>query len=228
MSAGPVAPSGMKPARRPRGRLLPVAYYDRDCLTVAREVLGCLLHRREDDGTWTVGRIVETEAYVGEEDPACHAAAGLTARTRVLYGPPGRAYVYFTYGMHFLLNFVTEREGFPAAVLVRAVRPEAGVERMRARRGRENPVELTSGPSRLCQAFGIDLAHNTLSLAGPELTVRDDGRRPGRIESGPRVGIRLGRDRAWRFWAEGDPFVSRARPGAPPGPRRRGVEGKRT
>jgi DNA-3-methyladenine glycosylase len=224
----PESRAAEEPVRRPRGRKLPVAFYARDCVTVAREVLGCLLHRREEDGSWTVGRIVETEAYVGEDDPACHAAAGLTSRTRVLYGPPGRAYVYFTYGMHYLLNFVTEREGFPAAVLIRAVRPEAGLARMRVRRGREDLLSLASGPSRLCQAFGLDLSHNDIPLSGPELTVRDDGRRSGAIVSGPRVGIRVGTDRAWRFWLKGDPFVSRGRPGAPSRRRRRAAGGKRT
>ncbi len=198
---------------------MPTAFFARDTLTVAREALGLILARREPDGAWTWGRIVETEAYVGEDDPACHAAAGLTPRTRVLYGPPGRSYVYFTYGMHYLLNFVTERDGFPAAVLVRALRPGGGRSRMRRRRGREAERDLTSGPSRLCEALGVDLALNDVPLTGPALTVRDDGHRPERVEAGPRIGIRVGTERPWRFWVAGDPFVSRGRPG-PPGGRR--------
>jgi DNA-3-methyladenine glycosylase len=197
--------------RRASGRVLPVSYYARPTLEVARDLLGCLLSRREPDGTFTVGRIVETEAYIGETDPACHAAAGRTPRTRVLYGPPGRSYVYFTYGMHYCFNVVTEPEGHPAAVLVRGLRPEAGVECMQARRGGREGPELTQGPARLCEALGIDLDLNDVSLAGPILTVRTDGAAVGRIASGPRIGIRVATDRPWRFWVEDDPFVSRGR-----------------
>jgi DNA-3-methyladenine glycosylase len=197
--------------RRAPGRILPVAFYARPTLDVARDLLGCLLCRREEDGTFTVGRIVETEAYIGETDPACHAAAGRTPRTRVLYGPPGRSYVYFTYGMHYCFNVVTEPEGQPAAVLVRALHPESGRGRMQARRGGRTGPELTQGPARLCEALGIDLDQNDVSLAGPTLVVRTDGANVGRIASGPRIGIRVGTDRPWRFWVEGDPFVSRGR-----------------
>ena len=136
------ASPGARRIRPAPGRILPVAFYRRDTLVVARDLLGCILARREVDGSWTGGRIVETEAYRGEDDPACHAAAGLTPRTEVLYGAPGRAYVYFTYGMHHLLNVVTERRGFPAAVLIRALNPLAGTERMASRRGRSTPREL--------------------------------------------------------------------------------------
>jgi DNA-3-methyladenine glycosylase len=209
-------------AKRPPGRVLPVAYYARPTLAVARDLLGSLLCRREADGTFTVGRIVETEAYIGEDDPACHAAAGRTARTRVLYGPPGRAYVYFTYGMHYLFNVVTEPEGRPAAVLVRALRPEAGLNRMEARRGGRNGGGMTQGPARLCEALGIDLDLNDTSLAGPVLTIREDGAPVSGIAAGPRVGIRVGTDRPWRFWIEGDAFVSRARLPALRGAVRRG------
>jgi DNA-3-methyladenine glycosylase len=208
--------------RRLPGPTLPVSFYARDTLRVAREVLGCLVARREADGSWTVGRIVETEAYVGEDDPACHAAAGLTPRTRVMYGRPGRAYVYFTYGMHHCLNLVTETVGFPAAVLVRALRPLAGLDRMERRRGRTRILELTSGPSRLCCALGVDLAFNEAHLGGPDLVLRE-GPRPHRIVAGPRVGIRRGVTQPWRFWVAEDPFVSRGRPGPPAGRRvRRG------
>ena len=210
-------PSGFK---RPPGRVLPIAFYSRPTLTVARELLGCLLCRRESDGTFTAGRIVETEAYIGETDPACHAAAGRTPRTRVLYGPPGRSYVYFTYGMHYCFNVVAEPEGKPAAVLVRALHPEAGLKRMqRRRRGREGFL-LTQGPARLCEALGIDLDLNDVSLAGPVLTIRTDGTMPDRVVTGPRIGIRVATDRPWRFWVEGNPFVSRGRPASPK--RRRG------
>ncbi len=164
--------------RRLPGRTLPRSFYRRDTLVVARELLGCILARREAGGVWTCGRIVETEAYIGEDDPACHAAAGLTPRTEVMYGEPGHAYVYFTYGMHHLLNVVTEPAGFPAAVLIRALHPLAGTERMARRRGRGDFRDLTAGPSRLCQALGIDLAFNRAPLQGPILTLRSDGSRP--------------------------------------------------
>lgn len=205
------------------GRRLPAGFFARDTLTVAEEILGTLLCRRERDGTYSYGRIVETEAYVGEEDPACHAAAGRTPRTRVLYGRPGRVYVYFTYGMHHLVNVVTEREGFPAAVLIRALQPEAGVGRMSRRRGTREVRALTSGPSRLCQALAIDLRLNDSSLAGPELAVCDDGRGDGEILRGPRIGIRSGTRRPWRFYYRGNPYVSPGRGKA--APRRRSPSG---
>ena len=195
--------------RRQRARTLPVAFYARPTLHVARDLLGCLLCRREEDGTITMGRIVETEAYIGEDDPACHAAAGLTPRTQVLYGPPGRSYVYFTYGMHYLFNAVTESEGRPAAVLVRALRPEAGLERMVARRGTPVARDLARGPARLCVALGIDLAQNDVSLRGPVLSIREDGWSPSCIATGPRIGIRQGTERPWRFWIPGEAHVSR-------------------
>lgn len=202
------------------GRVLPVSFYRRNTLLVARELLGCLVGRMEAAGGWTVGRIVETEAYIGEDDPACHAAAGLTPRTRILYGPPGRSYVYFTYGMHHLLNAVTERAGFPAAVLIRALRPIGGIEAMTRRSPRVPAGALTSGPARLCRALGIDLRLNGVPLSGPDLVIAQDGERPEAIAEGPRVGIRRGTDRPWRFWVAGDPHVSRGRPGAPPSRRR--------
>lgn len=208
-------PCGEGAVRLP-GRTLPISFYDRDTVQVARDILGCLLCRRETDGTYSYGRIVETEAYVGESDPACHAAAGYTPRTRVLYGRPGRAYVYFTYGMHYLFNCVTESRGFPGAVLVRALRPEAGLARMQQRRRRLSPRELASGPSRLCEALGIDLNQNEIRLTGPEILIRRDRFRIGNISTGPRVGIRKGAASPWRFWVAGDPFVSRGRPGPPP------------
>ena len=202
-----------------RGRILPVAFYERPTLEVARDLLGCLLCRREEDGTLTMGRIVETEAYIGEDDPACHAAAGLTPRTRVLYGPPGRSYVYFTYGMHYLFNAVTESEGRPAAVLVRALRPEAGLERMAARRGTQVVRDLARGPARLCEAMGIDRSLNDVPLRGPILTIRDDGCTSKSTAAGPRIGIRHGMDRPWRFWIPGETHVSRGS-GPPPSMRR--------
>lgn len=216
MSA-PTVPARARGLRRLPGRTLPRSFYRRDTLTVARELLGCILARREADGAWTCGRIVETEAYIGVDDPACHAAAGLTPRTEVMYGEPGRAYVYFTYGMHHLLNIVTEPAGVPAAVLIRALHPLAGTERMSRRRGDHR--ELTAGPSRLCQALGIDLSLNRTPLQGPVLVVRSEGLCAMPVLCGPRVGIRRGTDRPWRFWIGGDPWVSRGRSTSPSGRR---------
>lgn len=212
MAVVSLSPARLSPVKRLPGHALPSDFFSRNTLAVAPALLGILLCRHEADGTYTVGRIVETEAYVGEDDPACHAAAGRTPRTRILYGKPGVAYVYFTYGMHHCLNVVTEREDHPAAVLLRALRPVAGLERMAERRGRADPRELTSGPARLCQALAINLEQNGVGLRGPELHLRDDGHREFRVGQGVRVGIRVGTERPWRFWVDSDPCVSRSGP----------------
>lgn len=146
---------------------LPPSFYNRPTLTVARELLGCRLVRILH-GERLSGLITETEAYIGETDLGCHAKAGKTKRTQVMYGPPGRAYVYFTYGMHWLLNAVTEAEGFPAAVLIRAVEVEAGLSLVRSRRGNVPARNLTNGPAKLTLAFGIDSQHNNIDLTSTE------------------------------------------------------------
>ncbi len=146
---------------------LPADFYNRPTLTVARALLGCRLVRILD-GERLSGFITETEAYVGESDLGCHAKAGKTKRTQVMYGPPGRAYVYFTYGMYWLLNAVTEAEGFPAAVLIRAVEVEAGLSRVRSRRGNVPARNLTDGPAKLTLAFGVDSQHNNIDLTSTE------------------------------------------------------------
>src|SRR5262245_26809298 len=144
-------------------------FYARATLRVAEEVLGKLLVHNTPDGE-IVGKIVETEAYIGETDPACHAARGRTPRTSIMYGEPGHAYVYFTYGMHHMLNLVTERTGFPAAVLIRAVEPLKGVDRITHRRPQaRNRHQLANGPGKLCQAFGIDRHLNGIDLCGATL-----------------------------------------------------------
>ena len=141
---------------------LPRKFYSRPTLTVARELIGARLVRILD-GVKLVGIITETEGYIGEEDQACHAKAGRTPRTLPMYGPPGHAYVYFTYGHHWMLNAVAEREGFPAAVLIRAIQPIEGVEVMMERRlGRD-----TFGPGKLCQALGISKGENQADLVAP-------------------------------------------------------------
>jgi DNA-3-methyladenine glycosylase len=198
---------------------LPRAFYDRPTLDVARELLGkVLVHRRH--GVVTSGAIVEVEAYIGESDPACHAAPGRTRRNAPLYGPPGLSYVYLNYGIHYLVNAVTEPEDFPAAVLIRAVEPIEGVSTMRRRRAkatkgrRARPAaalsahELCRGPGNLTLAMGITLEENTLDLSGSRLFVEDRGLPVGPIEWGPRIGIRVGTAHPWRAWISGHNAVS--------------------
>jgi DNA-3-methyladenine glycosylase len=197
-------------------KALPRSFYDRDTLVVARELLGCLLVH-EEGGRRVSGRIVEVEAYHGEDDPACHAAAGLTARTAPLYGRPGFGYVYRIYGMYYCFNVVTRAEGQPSAVLVRALEPIEGKGAMRARRAarRRNrgtelaDRDLASGPGKLCDALGITLEQNRADLRRSALRV-EPGARPEAIVWTPRVGITVGTDRFWRCFVKGSPHVSRS------------------
>jgi DNA-3-methyladenine glycosylase len=142
-------------------------FFYRSTLQVARELLGARLVRLEG-GERTAGIIVETEAYIGEEDLGCHASAGYTPRTQVMYGPPGHAYVYFTYGMHWMLNFITETERFPAAVLIRGIVPTEGIERIASRRVGRPVEQWTNGPGKICQAFSINRMQNGADLCAPE------------------------------------------------------------
>lgn len=167
--------------------LLPFSFYSRPTLTVARGLLGARLVRMLD-GQRLAGIIIETEAYIGEEDLGCHAKSGKTKRNAVMFGPPGRAYVYFTYGMHWCLNVVTEREGFPAAVLLRAIQPVEGVEVISARRRGGD----TLGPAKLTQALGISGAQNGLDLCDPASGLWIEAGEPAPEEDilrGPRVGL---------------------------------------
>lgn len=198
---------------------LPRAFYARPTLTVARDLLGKLLVHRTPDGV-TSGTIVEVEAYIGEDDPACHAAPGPTRRNAPLYGEPGHAYVYFNYGMHDMFNVVAEPKGKPAAILVRALEPVDGIALMQARRakagkGRERkaarPIavhDLCRGPGNLARAMGITLADNRADLTGPDLFIDDCGLAAGKIARSPRIGIRVGVERPWRFYVARSPAVS--------------------
>ncbi len=196
-------------------RPLPRSFYERDASSVARDLLGAVLVRRAGRRVLR-GRIVEAEAYLGEHDLACHARAGRTPRTDVLYGPPGRAYVYFTYGMHHCLNAVTEPVGTPAAVLIRALEPLEGLEAMALARGVEAPHLLASGPARLCQALGIDLRQNRADLRGPELWIEPGEGVPDRLVlASPRIGCERV-PAPWaamplRFYVAGSPHVSPGR-----------------
>ncbi len=187
---------------------LPRNFYGRSVHEVARELVGCVVRHGE-----TAGRIVETESYHMEE-PACHAFAGVTERTRTLYGEPGHAYVYFSYGIHSLLNAVAEREGVGAAVLIRALEPVDGIDVMRTRRGLERAEELCSGPGKLTQALDIGLSLNGSSLVdGPiELLTREPGAREARVVVGERVGITKAAELPWRFCDADSRHVSRPWP----------------
>ena len=194
-----------------RIKTLPRSFYDRETLTVAADLIGKVLVHRTKAGV-AAGAIVETEAYIGESDPACHAAPGPTKRNQPLYGPPGVAYVYLNYGMHYLVNAVTESEGSPAAVLIRALEPLDGIDLMQKRRAAGRAAVSVSGlcrgPGNLTKALGISLAQNTLALTEPPLSIEDWGVSPGRVTWGPRIGIRVGTDRAWRCWVAGHACVS--------------------
>jgi len=193
---------------------IPRPFFYRRTELVARDLLGCLLVR-ESNGTRLSGRIVEAEAYRGEEDLACHAKAGRTRRTEVMYGPPGVAYVYFTYGMHWMLNVVTEKEGFPAAILIRAVEPIEGIEVMRRLRGMNEVSLLCKGPGRLTQAMAIQKAENGLDFCQETSPLRiESGVKPNAREIGTSPRIGLGRtpepwlSKLWRFFLKGNSFVS--------------------
>jgi DNA-3-methyladenine glycosylase len=197
-----------RPAAPPATPVLPGEFYDRPVLLVARELIGCVV---EYDGV--AGVIVETEAY-HDSEPACHAFVGLTPRTRTLFGPPGHAYVYRSYGIHALLNAVCEPPGVGAAVLIRALAPLTGLARMQARRGTIRERELCSGPGKLTQALAIELRHNGLDLAvGPvRIRAREPAWRAPSIVAAERVGITKAVELPWRFCAADNPHVSRPRP----------------
>jgi DNA-3-methyladenine glycosylase len=190
-------------------------FYARSVHDVARDLIGCTVRH-----AGVAGRIVETESYHMDE-AACHAYAGVTNRTSTLFGPPAHAYVYFSYGVHSLLNAVAETEGVGAAVLIRALEPVEGIESMRARRGLDRVEDLCSGPGKLTQALGIGLELNGSSLVdGPiEVLARDPAARPPRIVLGERIGITKAVDLPWRFCDADSRHVSRPWPAAMRSPR---------
>jgi DNA-3-methyladenine glycosylase len=184
------------------------AFYERSVHDVARDLVGCVVRHGE-----TAGRIVETESYHMEE-PACHAYAGVTSRTRTLFGPPGHAYVYFSYGIHSLLNAVAEGEGVGAAVLIRALEPVDGIEVMRARRGPVRDEELCNGPGKLTQALGITLEDNGSDLAAGPVVIEapPPGWNDVPVVAGTRIGITKAVELPWRFSVAGNRSVSRPWP----------------
>jgi len=166
-------------------------FFQRDTVLVARELLGmqfvCI-----DQGDRLAGIVTETEAYRGEDDLACHARAGLTARTAVMYGPPGHVYTYFSYGMHWLINIVTEIEGYPGAVLIRGLAPTRGLKKISQRRKARPRSEWTNGPAKVCQAFGIDKTHNGMDICTTDSSIFVEKRPPisdSSVTYGPRVGL---------------------------------------
>lgn len=194
------------------GRIIPASFYERDTEIVAREMLGTVLQCTTPEGT-TSGIIVETEAYVGEHDAACHAAAGLTTRTAPLYGRGGIAYVYFIYGMYWCFNAVTRPAGQPSAVLVRAVEPLGGIELMRSRRPHaRRDRDLTNGPGKLCIAMGITGTMNRQSLQRGSLVIREfTSYTDSEIAVSPRIGIRHAADWPLRWFVSGNEYVSVSR-----------------
>jgi DNA-3-methyladenine glycosylase len=192
-----------------RGRILPATFFARETETVAREMLGTVLECKTGDGLAS-GIIVETEAYLGEHDLACHAVVGRTARTAHLYGPPGIAYVYFIYGMYWCFNAVTRAEGLPSAVLVRALEPLDGIALMHKRRPRINSdAELTNGPGKLCAALGITGAMNGLGLRRRPIVIREGEQVTGdEVEVTARIGITRSADWPLRWIVKDNRFVS--------------------
>ena len=192
------------------GRPLRSSFYNRETELVARDLLGAVLECHTRDGV-VAGRIVDTEAYLGEHDLACHAAVGRTTRTDPLYGPPGIAYVYLIYGMYWCFNAVTRAEHAPSAVLVRAVEPLMGVDVMRARRPKvRRDVDLTNGPGKVCLALGIDARHNRLSLNRAPLLIRAGEPVADRdVTVTPRIGITQAADWPLRWFVTGNPYVSK-------------------
>ena len=210
----------MTAGSRPGAGRLGQDFFARPTLQVARDLVGRRLVRIRR-GRRLAGRIVEVEAYIGAADSACHGSSGITARNRVLFGPPGRAYVYFSYGLHHLVNCVTEEEGFPAAVLLRALEPEEGLKAMTRLRGGSGsdrdrpPAWLAGGPARLCQAMDIGLRLNGVDLAVHDGLLLEEGEPPARraIAATPRIGIDYADDRdrlaPWRFVEKASPCLSR-------------------
>lgn len=190
---------------------IPRGFYEQNTLDVARQLLGKYLVRQHADGT-TIGKIVETEAYIGPDDKACHASRGRTPRTEIMFGQAGHAYVYLIYGFHCMLNIVTEAMDLPAAVLIRAVEPFAGVELMRARRGTQPLHSLASGPGKLCQAFAIDRRLNGGDLCGDVIYLEDRGEPAAKVVTTPRIGVDYAgkwKRKPWRFLIRGNEFVSK-------------------
>ncbi len=208
----------------PSAALLPSQFFERDTVTVARELLGKILVSLADD-TLTGGRIVETEAYLGPGDPGSHAYRGMTPRTSVMFGPAGVTYVYFTYGNHHMLNLITERDGVAGGVLIRALQPLFGIEEMERRRRGVPLKDLANGPGKLAAALGVDLRDYGIVLGHGRVAVYDAAPPPEPIAVSGRVGLSRGWETPLRYYLRGNPFVSKGRTGQPRNPAASGSEG---
>jgi DNA-3-methyladenine glycosylase len=183
------------------------AFYERPTVDVARDLLGQILVSEAAEGR-SAGRIVETEAYLGADDPASHAARLRTGRVEVMWGEPGIAYVYRSYGIHAMLNVVTEPQGATGAVLIRALEPVIGINLMRLRRGLDDDRLLCSGPGKLCQALAIGLDLHGIDLVSSDRLWISPDKSPRDVSTSGRIGISRGQAHPWRFWATGNPHVS--------------------
>ena len=191
----------MRSDRKPSGSVLPESWFQRDAPVVGLELLNKVLVSRSADNKVVAGRIIEVEAYT-QDDPASHTFGGLTPRNRVMFGPPGRLYVYLSYGIHHCANVVTAQDGVGQALLLRAVVPVSGIDTIRSRRHGRHDLELVDGPGKLCEAFAVDLGHygTNLTETHSPVTVIDGGMEPPSSPIiGPRVGISKGVDTLWRF-----------------------------
>ncbi|OQX91526.1 MAG: 3-methyladenine DNA glycosylase [candidate division Zixibacteria bacterium 4484_95] len=196
----------MKPVKLKR------SFFNRPTIDVAVDLLGKIFIYM--DGSKKIGgRLVEVEAYIGKDDPACHACHGKTPRNEIMFGKPGYLYVYFTYGNHHMLNIVTEKEGFPAAVLLRGLEPLYGIKQMMKNRGVDKLTDATNGPGKIAKAQGITVKQKGLDVTGDKIYVVDDMTQPGEIWCSPRIGIGdRGADKMWRFFIKDNPYVSKAPP----------------
>ncbi len=195
------------------GRRLPRSFYDRPTIEVARDLLGKRIVYR-CGGQQLAARIVEVEAYVGQDDPACHAARGMTKRNEVMFGPPGFSYIYLIYGMYYCLNFVTESEGFPAAVLLRGAEPIEGLDVMLANSPEsacKAPDQILSGPGKFCRAFGLTVEQSGIDLTGEMLYLEDHDDVVQNVATSGRIGIQQATQRHWRFYDGDSIAVSKPR-----------------
>ncbi len=188
-------------------RKLPRSFYDRPTLEVAKELLGCEIVFRTKQNRLSA-HIVEVEAYIGQDDPACHAARGMTERNRVMFGPPGFSYIYFIYGMYHCFNVVTERNGFPAAVLVRAAEPIDGAESMRERSPKGKPEQVLGGPGKFCRSFGLTGEQSGVDLTGDTLYLGEGTSDVRQIVTTGRIGIKVGTELPYRFYLSDSNAVS--------------------
>jgi DNA-3-methyladenine glycosylase len=186
---------------------VPRSFYARPTLEVARDILGKYIVYNGTHGRLSA-KVVEVEAYIGEDDPACHAFGGPTRRSQPLFGPPGYAYIYLIYGMYHCFNFVTEPQGRAAAVLLRAAEPDEGVEMMRQLSPGRNDTQLLSGPGRFCRSFGLDLTQNCIDLTSDILYLEDRAALIGEVAVSTRIGISKGTNRPWRFYDKDSQCVS--------------------